>query len=824
MLYDCRNDTMIPGVSLWSTKKIDEDVLVTQQPNTDFKIILSDSLEDKASVLDISASVKASFLGGLVKVGGAAKYLKDTKTSKQKARVTLQYSTTTKFEQLTMEKLGPHNITYPEVFDHDLATHVVTGVLYGAQAFFIFDREFSSSDSKQEVHGDLTVAVKKIPTFSIEGKGKVNINDNDKDKLEKISCTFHGDFALTNNPSTYLEAIDIYKSLPSLISSNGEKVVPVKVWLYPLKNLNSGASQLLRSISSILIEDLQSVIEELNDINMHCNDMLTKPAAVHFPKVKHKIQRFKNVCLQYRLIFQNDLARALPTIRAGEEEESVLVDILTAKERSPFNTQQLSEFMEETQDEINNLSYCLNLLLESKQVQVVFSENQLNQVLLDPKFESVVSFNLPLMQEEELYLKELKYWLESHYKEQTSSPTSISLKCMEKSWLTGLDINKTRTYVKEFTDFVQNNTLNKKICFIVSSVSAPSNQKAAVPGPSIYLYEQGVLKSTAFHPPRLDAPKVDRLSEDCVLVTCAECPSGVDAILKNRVEYRQMGEESWTLMESKDRNNTINVTALQPNTSYEFRQSAVTARWVTLPSDPTNIISMNATWNLISLIEQLHSSFLKVPKKISKYNIEFLQEPKEKTECQSATATFDQESPNLCKFRLCKRTNTYADYDFLTTKGFYWPQQMCTDLSHFVNILEREECTISTDVEIAFLMDNDMYWTSNDSMITCRYKRDPACSFRVVMNTSGKVEIKDYKDRYLALKPGDFRDNISIVPQKNPPFTEFEVNYERGRVLFKASNGLFFTRYNYTGDENDQHLQACKKESDIYCQFVVVVV
>ncbi|KAI2644154.1 Neoverrucotoxin subunit beta [Labeo rohita] len=137
MLYDRRNDSFIPGVTLWDKKSLSEDLDSHPQPQTNVKFSGSDSLSNKFSLLDVSASLKTSFLAGLMEVGGSGKFLHDTKSSKQQSRVTMFYSETTRYEQLTMSQLG--RFTYPEVFDQKTATHVVVAVLYGAQAIMVFD-------------------------------------------------------------------------------------------------------------------------------------------------------------------------------------------------------------------------------------------------------------------------------------------------------------------------------------------------------------------------------------------------------------------------------------------------------------------------------------------------------------------------------------------------------------------------------------------------------------------------------------------------------------------------------------------------------------
>uniref|UniRef100_A0A3Q3MI92 Uncharacterized protein n=1 Tax=Mastacembelus armatus TaxID=205130 RepID=A0A3Q3MI92_9TELE len=197
------------------------------KPNSDFEIVASESIEDKSSVLKVEASLKASFLSGLVEVEGSAKYLNDQKTSKNQARVTLTYKTTTKFKELSMNHLGRGNMKHQYVFDKGIATHVVTGILYGAQAFFVFDREVSEKENHQDIQGNLKVMIKKNSLLS---------------NVEKFSCKFHGDFSLEKNPVTFQDAVEVYKSLPKLLGANGENAVPVKVWLLPLASLDSAAA------------------------------------------------------------------------------------------------------------------------------------------------------------------------------------------------------------------------------------------------------------------------------------------------------------------------------------------------------------------------------------------------------------------------------------------------------------------------------------------------------------------------------------------------------------------------------------------------------
>ena len=247
----CRSDKLIPGVTLWNDETLKSALDSTPQIASDSDVIAEDSLERKASMLNISASLKLSFMGGLVEVSGSAKYLDDRKSSKQQSRVSLKYWSTSRFDQLTMEQLG--NIEYADVFSKKLATHVVTGVLYGADAFFVFDRKADQGENIRNVHGEVEALVKALPGISeIKGKADLDMNEENKKKANKLECKFHGDLQLPKNPTTFEEAFHVYQQLPTLLTGkDGVPVcIPKKVWLHPLSDLNSDAAKVIHEIST----------------------------------------------------------------------------------------------------------------------------------------------------------------------------------------------------------------------------------------------------------------------------------------------------------------------------------------------------------------------------------------------------------------------------------------------------------------------------------------------------------------------------------------------------------------------------------------------
>ncbi|KAI1893296.1 hypothetical protein AGOR_G00122240 [Albula goreensis] len=415
MLYDCRSDTFIPGVSLWDEAAIKRDMSVKPQPRSSFHFTAFDSLSEKANLLDVSASLKASFLGGLVEVGGSASYLNDRASSMHQCRVTMQYKQTTEYKQLTMTQLG--KVTYPQVFDQKTATHVVTAVLYGAEAFMVFDQMASDDKEKQDIKGNLDVMIKKIPLIDISGSGRLVMSDEEKKKVERFSCKFHGDFALRQNPSTYEEAVLVYKQLPKLLGEKGENAVPVRVWLYPLEKLDSKAAKLMREIEEKMVSEVEVVMEQLHEASMRANDLVSHCDAIKVTTIKDKLTEFQRKFKGYTLPLLHNLGKVLPAIRAGSVEEQKLVDILKTHHESPFNKSKMSKWLDGKESEIGVLRSCINTV---PSVPIVSPGPQLNSILFSPKEDCVIMLSFTSLEYHEPYLSSL-----SEYPASESEPRKV---------------------------------------------------------------------------------------------------------------------------------------------------------------------------------------------------------------------------------------------------------------------------------------------------------------------------------------------------------------------------------------------------------------
>nr|XP_033506740.1 uncharacterized protein LOC117272097 [Epinephelus lanceolatus] len=573
MLYDCRHEKFIPGMTLWNYDDLVNHIGESPQQHNDFEIVASESIEDKSSALNVEGSLKASLVFGLIELEGSAKYLRDNRTFKNQARVTLKYEATTKFQELSMNHLGIKNVKYPDVFTKGIATHVVTAILYGAQAFFVFDREVSDMINREEAEGFLRGMIKKIPFLKTEGDLSLKLEEKDFKKVEEFSCKFHGDFLLEKTPSTFQDAIQVYQSLPKLLGPNGENAVPVKVWLLPLTSLDPSATKFVYEISDGFVKEVQAVLEDFSELEIRCNDIL-RATAQQFPQIGKKIETFKEVCSEFKLEFQSNLAKKLRG--GGEEKEAELTEILKKRD-SPFNSKDLNEWMDCKEREISNLKSFTNMM---KNTKIVPSQNHLYKETHSA--EHAVCFVFTSLDYAEPFLSALSNYLKQTPK--TNDTKDLHTDDVEREqWYTSNEVlDGMRHKAKLFSDFAEANKENKNIKFLTVG-STNETQKDS----SIYLYKDGRCVSENFEPPsKSETVTVTETNHNSVTLKISPPKFGAENITSYSVEYCVSGGDGWkqkTASEAEE----VTVSDLSPNTEYMFRCRAVTSAGV----GPANEVS-----------------------------------------------------------------------------------------------------------------------------------------------------------------------------------------------------------------------------------------
>ena len=568
MLYDRRSEKLIVGKTLWSPDRLGQAVKTITKPYTNSDVLAEDTIDDKTSALNIEGSIKLSFLGGLVNVQGAAKYLDDRKTSSHHSRVVLHYETTTELKQLTMEHLGRGKVQYPEVFDQDIATDVVVGILYGAKAFLIFDQEVSKDESEKEVHGNMEVLVKSLPGISIDGSGSVDITEDQKKRTEKMHCKMYGDFRTEESPTTYEEAVRVYKQLPSLIGDKGQNAVAVQVYLRPLSEIDSKGQRMVREISANYISKTCDILEHIQYIESKCSDLMREDVCSSFPRAKKQLSSFKSSISRYKIFFQKKLLPLLPSIRGGGAEESALGDIFEEKERSPFAQARIDAWIVEKEKEMKRLQGMVRFLGNTPFVSPEHVENE----AFDPSNEHVVCCTFKIGKEDDPLILSMDRYLTGN--------VLPELKRKASSGTYDTNVNKRmRQTLKQFSELKSANEDHNKVTFFATE-ECLSDNFSGNPGAFIYLYEEGELENDDFKlSPKPENLEAERVRDDSIELGWNDPHWSENKIETYKVQCKKNEANSdWITQYTpcgKEAKKTATISGLQPATNYLVRVCAV---------------------------------------------------------------------------------------------------------------------------------------------------------------------------------------------------------------------------------------------------------
>uniref|UniRef100_A0A3Q4HLM0 B30.2/SPRY domain-containing protein n=1 Tax=Neolamprologus brichardi TaxID=32507 RepID=A0A3Q4HLM0_NEOBR len=470
--------------TLWDMETIKKYSTRQNQTSSNYEITASDSIESKFSLLDVSASVKASFLGGLIEVGGSARYLNDNKKSKNQSRVTLHFSATTAYERLAMTHLEAKATQIQDVIKKSGATHVVTGILYGANAFFVFDSEKLESSSVKNIEDNMQAAIKKLPACNFEAEVDVKLSDEEKAATKKFSCKFYGAFILDSNPSTFEDAVKTYSQLPKLLGGNGEKTVPVKVWLTTLNKLDPTAEEMKSEISVGLLRKAVNVVE-------------------NFPQIHKKLSRFHDLCEDYAKKLRQTMMVKIPAIREGKEKESTLQEILGDQEKSPFSLENLDKWLYNAEREINVIRCCLEIM---KGIKISKDESKFDKEVFTPGVQDTLCFIFTSLETDDPYLDQMDNYLHSG-----ESPKSF-LPPTKDHWFFSEDvIDDMKMKSEDFSTIVKGLKDSSRFRFFVSAIR---NEKYK--GATIYHYKKSNKTTEEFSKPAV--PNVEAVEDREALI------------------------------------------------------------------------------------------------------------------------------------------------------------------------------------------------------------------------------------------------------------------------------------------------------------------
>uniref|UniRef100_A0A3B3UKR0 Neoverrucotoxin subunit alpha-like n=1 Tax=Poecilia latipinna TaxID=48699 RepID=A0A3B3UKR0_9TELE len=494
MLYDTRRDQLMTGFTLWERETISSYLSSQVHPSSSYEISTSDSFESKSSLLDVNLSLKASFLGGLVEVGGSAGFLNDNKKLKNQSRVTFQYKATTFYDRLNLSLFQAVKLQDKDLVEKSDATHVVTGILYGANAFFVFDSEKLESSSVETVQAKMFAAVNKIPSFNIEARAEMKLTKEERDAINKFTCKFYGDFILEKNPTTFEDAVTTFSKLPELLGETKKNSVPVKVWLTPLEDLGVTGAELKENISSGLVRKFCNSLESIKEMERRCREAQEEKVVESFPQIRKKLKVFEDNCKDYTSNLSRAMQEKIPLIREGKEDERCVEKLFDEQEKSPFNHTTLDAWLDNAEREINIIMSCLDIM---EGIPTVPDENSLDRQVLAAGVADLFCFVFSSVETDDPFLDQMT----SYVSKQTKPPPSVAPPSKDQWFFSNEVVANMRKKAREFTSAAKQLKGSRRFRFLAAALP---NKRFT--GGTVYQFRDGSLKTQDFSRP--DVPDV----------------------------------------------------------------------------------------------------------------------------------------------------------------------------------------------------------------------------------------------------------------------------------------------------------------------------
>ncbi|XP_071794719.1 uncharacterized protein [Asterias amurensis] len=561
--YDCRSNEVVRPYK----ETTPDQLKVFEQKERETNIILSDSFREKSLALGLDAPLKVSVLVDLVKVDAAAKYIHDRQPLDSQCRITLHIKTTKKLEFVTLQTLEANlKGETPDVFTQGRATHVVSSALYGSNTFIVLD--YSGSDEEEKAAKVLKDLVRQIEVHAKEGKSRPTPAGG----VDHVQCRVYSDLTPECNPIDVNALFTFMASLPRLAE---EKFVLTKVFVYPLIKIDPRSSRVFSSISESVTAQMYTFLEGLDDCLIRSHELARDPMCKDFPQMQEKLALFKRLLIEFRSMYKKDMRHMLPLIVGGSEGEGSIKDMFRDVDSSPFNLTSMKAWVQSKHTELRAIRAYVNVF--PADVEIVNSQDTLENILFDPRVETVVCFTFQLNGIEEDYLRVLSGYIAPERRISSYKVTQ---------WYDDMALMKEmRPKAKLFSDFCESNKETVSIKFIETGFKyrkpGSSEEESSRIGGTVFLFEQGMLTQEDFHPPsRPLKPQCDVIDEHSVSLKWTPPEYGLSNVQRYAIKYSVFrGQNAQTCepqeMQTESLETQVLIDNLEPNQSIRFQVSAV---------------------------------------------------------------------------------------------------------------------------------------------------------------------------------------------------------------------------------------------------------
>jgi len=337
-LYDATTDNFC-ALSMFREHLPSDSLAIRTTDNHHSRILttITSSMNDKLQILNVNSDLKLSVLAGQLKLGGAAKYLNEKKTSFKSVECALVCNTTTVVEHLDLFNEEVMKRISEDALRHPRATHVVVQINWGADCTIRVTDENSEDEKKTEVERKLKTQVdklRKVVCMELE----TGFTEEEKESWTKFSLEIFGDVLSDRSskfPTTLDGAMEMIRNLPQLIHvSNDGKGKPLTYAMFPLSSPSfqnypgvSHSINQVRGIDKGRIAQVIRIFDDLSELTQKAHDrfdeMNTHGYCVTADELKKARSIIGTLDVQEASI-SSELEKVLEKVRAGNNDDESL--------------------------------------------------------------------------------------------------------------------------------------------------------------------------------------------------------------------------------------------------------------------------------------------------------------------------------------------------------------------------------------------------------------------------------------------------------------------------------------------------------------------
>lgn len=574
MLYNLTTDTLISNTSLWNSNLIENSINYRFSPSNICEVHTENTITKKADLLGMDTYLKISVLTNPIELSGSAKLIHTRKTTQHKRSFIVKYSLTTYIHELKLTNLHENNI---EIFDENLATHVVIGILYGIEIYFIFDRVLYENENHTNIDTDVIKLLEKMIKLEIFNNDQLNLNEHEEQIAQLLACNYYGDFTFNFEPRTFKQVAKLFQNL-----SEYRGTVPKQVWLYPLYLLNN--LNLINEKLYIIHDDLVlksfKLIERLHELEMIVNDLrysLLSITILH--QIKHQLLTIFIRIQQFEITIKKKMRNIILDIRLGIQQEIILANLLNDIELFFLNEENLKNWIE--------------LITRSNQTFIRFFEkfNQQRNINMsdtspieNSNNEVILCLIIHLIEKNDPFLNEMFEYLNNSDNIDRQYNQNIN----KKYWFNQDNFVFIQNKIGLFCEFAEVNEIKQNIKFIVQQQYADDFlMKKDV---SIILYQNSTTENFEI-PSRPGQPYVTNINTDQNITLNWSIPIyGSRSIQKYKIYQQINTTNQWTLvLTTTHAIQSVVISNLVPG-KYQFKVQGITLIGDTAMSDISDII------------------------------------------------------------------------------------------------------------------------------------------------------------------------------------------------------------------------------------------